>query len=45
MSLSELLTLVAVVISLLGLIVSVVNVTFVITWKISHEKDEHNKKD
>ena len=35
----------AVIISLLGLIVSVVDVTFSITWKLSHENKEHNKKD
>ena len=45
MTLSEVLTLLAFIVSLLVLLVEVVDVTFSIAWKISHEKDEHNEKD
>lgn len=45
MSSTEILTLLAVILSLLGLLVSVVHVTFEITMKISQNKNENNKKD
>ena len=45
MTLTEILALLAVGISLLSLIITAVHVTFEITWKISHEKDDRNKKD
>lgn len=44
MSLTETFALLAVIISLLVLLVDAVHVTFEITWKISHEDREHNKK-
>lgn len=45
MALNEMLTLIAVIFSFAGLMVEVVNTTFNITWKISHErKDKDSKK-
>ena len=43
MSLMEILTLVAVLISLFTLLVSVVSVTFTITWTISRDKKDNSK--
>ena len=43
MSLMEVLTLVAVLISLFTLLISVVSVTFTITWTISCDKKDNNK--
>ncbi len=43
MSSMEVLTLVTVLISLLALMVSVVSVTFTITWTISHDKKDNDK--
>ncbi len=43
MSLMEVLTLVAVLISLFTLLISVVSVTFTITWAISRDKKDNNK--
>ncbi len=43
MSLMEVLTLVAVLISLFTLLISVVSVTFTITWMISRDKKDNNK--
>ena len=45
MSLAETFAFLAVIISLLVLLVDAIHVTFEITWKISHENKEHNKKD
>ena len=45
MTLTEVLTLLAVVLSLLALLVNIVHVTFEITWKISHERSDKCKKD
>ena len=44
MSLMEVLTLVAVLISLFTLLISVVSVTFTITWMLSHEDKKDNDK-
>ena len=43
MSLMEVLTLVAVLISLFTLLISVVSVTFTITWTIPRDKKDNNK--
>ena len=45
MSLTDVFALLALVVSLLMLLVTTIHVTFEITWKLSHEKDKHNKKD
>ena len=45
MTLTEIFALLAVIISLLSLAVTIVHVTFEITWKISHEKTDKCKKD
>ena len=45
MSLTEIFALLAVILSLLGLLVDVIHVTFEITMKISQNKNENNKKD
>ena len=44
MSLMEVLTLVAVLISLFTLLISVVSVTFTITWMLSHDDKKDNDK-
>lgn len=44
MSLMEILTLQTVLISTLALIVSVVSVTFTITWMIAHDDKKDNSK-
>ncbi len=44
MSLMEFLTMQQVLISALALLVSIVSVTFTITWTISHDKKDNDKK-
>lgn len=46
MTLTEVFALLAFIVSVLMLVATVINVTFTITWKISHDdKAEHNKRD
>ena len=45
MTLTDVFALLALIVSLLMLVVTIVHVTFEITWKLSHENDKHNKKD
>ena len=44
MSLAEMLTLLAVIVSLLALIAQVVHITFDIVWRISHDNNDDSKK-
>ena len=45
MALKDMLTLLAVIFTLAGLLVNIVNTPFNVTWKIAHErKDEASKK-
>lgn len=44
MSQTEILTLIALLFTFASLLLEVVNVTFNITWKISHENKENDKK-
>ena len=44
MSLMEFLTMLTVMIAALALLVSVVNVTFTITWTISRDRRDNDKK-
>ena len=44
MSLAEMLTFLAVIVSILALIAQVVHITFDIVWRISHDNGKNDKK-